>query len=114
MKYTIDAAGKKLGRVATEAASLLMGKKLATFEKNTVAEVSVHVKNASQISLDRKKVGQTEFRHHSGYRGGLYATSMEQFIKEKGYPELMRKTVYGMLPTNKLRSKMIKNLVVTE
>lgn len=114
MKYTIDAAGKKLGRVAAEVAALLQGKGLPTYERNTVADVKVIVKNVAQINFDAKKVAQTTFLRHTGYLGGLRGTSMEKFTKEKGYPELMRKTVYGMLPTNKLRPKMIKNLVVTE
>ncbi len=114
MKYTIDAKGKKLGRVATEAATILMGKNTPTFEKHLVADVTLHITNVSQIDFNPKKVGATDFLRHTGYPGGLRATSMDKFIKEKGYPELMRKTIYGMLPTNKLRSKIIKNLVVTE
>ena len=114
MKYTIDASGKKLGRVASEVAALLMGKSLVTVERNTVADVSVHVKNAAQLSFDKKIVGQTTFLRHTGYPGGLRGTSMEKFVEKKGYGELMRKTVYGMLPMNKLRAKMIKHLVVTD
>lgn len=114
MKYTIDAEGKKLGRVASQAAALLMGKSLPDMSKNVVADVTVHIENVSRISFNPKKVSQTKFLKHSGYRGGLYATSMEELISKKGYGELMRKTIYGMLPTNKLRSRVIKNLVVTE
>ena len=114
MKYTIDAKDKKLGRVASEAAALLMGKSLPDMEKNVVADVKVHIENVSRLSFNNKKVSETKFLQHSGWRGGLMATSMEEFIEKKGYGELMRKTIYGMLPTNKLRSRMIKNLVVTE
>jgi len=114
MKYTIDASGKKLGRVASEAALLLIGKRLKDMEKNAVADVIVRVENVSKIDFDPKKVNQTKFLKHSGWRGGLNATSMEELIEKKGYPELMRKTVYGMLPINKLRSRIIKNLVATE
>lgn len=114
MKYTIDAKDKKLGRIASEAAALLIGKSLPDMSKNVVADVKVHIENVSKLSFNPKKVSQTKFLKHSGYRGGLYATSMDEIIERKGYGELMRKTVYGMLPTNKLRSRMIKNLVVTE
>lgn len=114
MKYTIDASGKKLGRVASEAAALLIGKRLPTMTKNNAPAVTVLIQNASKLDIDPTKAAVTEFKHHTGYRGNLKAVSMSTFIKEKGYPELMRKTIYGMLPTNKLRSKMIKNLIVTE
>lgn len=114
MKYTIDAKGKKLGRVASEAASLLIGKRLVTMTKNAAPEVSVTIENASKLDINQGKAGKTIFKHHSGYRGGLKSITMPEFIEKKGYKELMRKTVYGMLPTNKLRTKMIKNLIVNE
>lgn len=114
MKYTIDANEKKLGRVASQAAALLIGKGLSNMNKNEVPDVRVHIENVSKLALNPKKVSETKFLKHSGYRGGLYATSMQEFIAKKGYGELMRKTIYGMLPTNKLRSRMIKNLFMTE
>lgn len=114
MKYTIDAKGKALGRVASEAAVALMGKRSPSFRKNVVAPVSVHVTNASKLKITAKKRSETVFKKHSGYRGGLKSKSFVEFLDQKGYGELVRKTVYGMLPTNKLRSRMIKNLSVTE
>ncbi len=114
MKYTIDTANKSLGRVASEAATMLMGKKMTGYKRNAVAPVEVHISNASQVKISSKKLNDTVFRHHTGYRGNLKEVSIERFIKEKGYKELFRKTVYGMLPTNKLRAQMIKNLHVTE
>lgn len=114
MKYTIDAKGGRLGRVASEAASLLMGKNSPDFAKNKVADVKVHVTNASALEISPKKASMTKFYKHSGYPGGLKEISLDQYIKKHGYGELVRKTVYGMLPTNKLRAKMIKNLSVSE
>lgn len=114
MKYTIDSANKSLGRVATEAAVLLMGKNKPDFAKNTIADVEVHITNASQVKMSSKKLADTIFRHHTGYRGNLKEVDLVRFIKEKGYPELFRKTINGMLPINKLRAKIIKNLHVTE
>lgn len=116
MKYEIDSMNKPLGRVASEAAVMLMGKKAGAgvYARNLVPKVEVHIKNASKVRISPKKMEDKLFRHHTGYRGSLKEVSMGQFIKERGYKELMRKTIYGMLPTNKLRPEMIKNLHVTE
>lgn len=114
MKHVIDATNKPVGRVATEAAMVLTGKTLTDFARNKIADVQVHVENASKIKVSTKKLSNKMFRHHTGYRGGLKEVPMGRFIDEKGHKELVRKTVYGMLPINKLRSRIIKNLHVTE
>ena len=114
MKYTIDTANKSLGRTASEAALALMGKKTADYKRNAVAPVEVHITNASKVRISPKKLTDKLFRHHTGYRGSLKEVPMGRFIEEKGFKELFRKTVYGMLPTNKLRAQMIKNLHITE
>lgn len=114
MKYIIDTTNKSLGRSASEAAIALMGKKLPDYKRNAVAQVEVHVTNVSRMRISTRKLSDKIFRHHTGYRGGLKEMNLERFIKERGYKELFRKTVYGMLPTNKLRSKIIKNLHIFE
>lgn len=114
MKYTIDTANRSLGRVASEAAMALMGKNTPDYKRNVTAPVEVHITNASKVKISSKKMADKIFRHHTGYRGSLKEVDMARFIREKGYKELFRKTVYGMLPTNKLRPKMIKNLHVTD
>ncbi|MEK7390874.1 MAG: uL13 family ribosomal protein [Patescibacteria group bacterium] len=114
MKYTIDSTNKSIGRVASEAATVLMGKKTTGYARNIIAPVEVHITNAAKVKMSSKKLSDTVFKHHTGYRGGLKEMALSQFLKEKGYRELFRKTVYGMLPTNKLRPKMIKNLYITE
>lgn len=114
MKYTIDSTNKSLGRIATEAVTVLMGKNRTDFARNTVAPVEVVITNASKVNISSKKLADTVFKHHSGYRGGLKEVALDRFIKEKGYAELFRKTIWGMLPINKLRPKIIKNLHVTE
>lgn len=114
MKYNIDSTDKSLGRVATEAATILMGKNTPAYTRNTAPKVEVHITNASKVKLTSKKLEETVYKHHTGYRGNLKGITMGRFIEEKGYKELFRKTIYGMLPTNKLRAEMIKNLYVTE
>jgi len=112
--YTIDAHGKMIGRIASEAATYLMGKNTPEFAKNKIPKVSVTIVNASKANILDKKKKETIYTHYTGYPGGLRKLSMEQVIAKKGYQEIFRKAIYGMLPTNKLRSKMIKNLTVTE
>lgn len=114
MKYTIDSTNKSIGRVASEAAIILMGKKTTGYAKNVIAPVEVHIINAAKVRMGSKKLSNTIFRHHTGYRGNLKEMTLNRFLKEKSYRELFRKTIYGMLPTNKLRPKMIKNLYITE
>ena len=114
MKHVIDAQGKKLGRVASEAARLLMGKNSPEYVRNTAPEVSVVIDNASKLSLDEKKKTQKIYRHHSGFPGGLKESSLALLIEKKGTSEALKKAIYGMLPTNKLRKIMMKNLKVNE
>lgn len=113
-KFTIDAKGKKLGRVASEVASILMGKNRTDFAKNVVPDVEVVVTNAGQLDITQKKQDEKEYRHYSGYPGGLRFQKLSDALKKKGIGEVVRHTVSGMLPKNKLRKIMIKNLSVTE
>ncbi len=114
MKYTLDAQGKRIGRVATEAAVFLMGKNLATFAKNAIPSVTVEITNTSKALIDDNKKSQKTYSRYSGYPGGLKQPTMEQVIENKGYSELFREAVLGMLPKNKLRDKMMSNLKITE
>ncbi len=114
MEYTIDAKDKKLGRVASEAASVLMGKNRTDFAKNQVTDVKVVISNAASLDISEKKKGEKVYRRHSQYPGGLKEETLAKVLENKGVGEVVRKAVYGMLPTNKLRARMIKNLVVTE
>jgi large subunit ribosomal protein L13 len=114
MKHTIDAKDKKLGRLASQVAVLLMGKNTPEFQRNIVADVKVHVTNASKLKIDPKKIEDKEYAFYSGYPGGLKMKAAKTIIKNKGVSEIFKEAVYGMLPTNKLRSKMIKNLIISE
>lgn len=114
MKYTIDAQGKKIGRVASEAAIALMGKNTPSFERHLLANVEVHIINVSKASVSEKKATTTVYDQYSGYPGGLRRETMRQVIEKKGYAEIFRRAVYGMLPSNKLRARLMKQLVITE
>ncbi len=114
MKYTIDAQNKKIGRVATEAAVLLMGKNTKDFARNVAPQVTVEVKHSSKASISEKKKAQETYARYSGYPGGLRKPNLSQVIEKKGTKEAFRVAVWGMLPKNKLRHQMIKNLIITE
>jgi len=114
MKYTLDAENKTIGRVATQAAVYLMGKNLPDFKRNTIPAVKVEIVNTSKASIHEPKKVQKTYSRYSGYPGGLRQPTMEQVIAKKGYSELFKEAVKGMLPKNKLRSKMMSNLVITE
>ncbi len=111
--YTIDAAGKRLGQVATEAARLLMGKNTVTFLRHVVTPVTVKIENASKMDIPEGK--KTEiYQSYSGYPGGRRTETLEHLGERLGYSEVVRRTVKGMLPKNKLQARMMKNLQVTE
>lgn len=114
MKHTIDATNKKLGRVSTEIAVLLMGKNTPEFARNVVPNVEVVVTNASKINIDTNKKETAAYKWYSGYPGGLRDEKLKDALAKKGYGEVLRRTVHGMLPSNKLRAKMIKNLTISE
>ena len=112
MKYTIDAQGKKLGRVASEAALFLRGKGSPSYTPNELPDVEVEILNASKLSISEKKADQTVYLRYSGYPGGLKEARLSEFVARKGHKELLRKVVLGMLPRNRQRSRLIKRLIV--
>lgn len=111
---TIDATNQKLGRVAAQAAKLLIGKDKTDFVKNAVIGSKVKVVNASKMSIEDKKLKTDTHVRYSGYPGGLTKETLDKVVVKKGYAELIRKAVSGMLPKNKLRTKFMLNLEVTE
>lgn len=111
--YTIDAAGKRLGIVATEAATYLMGKDMPDFAKHTVAPVTVTIENASKLDISDKKAGEI-YQRYTGYPGGRREETFAHLADRLGYAEPIKRTVQGMLPNNKLRTIMMKNLIITE
>lgn len=114
MEYKIDAQDKKIGKVAAEAASILMGKNTPDFEKHKLSGHVVVVENASKLDISDKKMEEKKYAKYSGYPGGLRFETLEKVIEKKGYEEVLRRAVYGMLPGNKLRAKIMKNLVVKD
>ncbi len=110
--YTIDAKGKKIGRVASEAASIIMGKRDPGFRRNVVSDIKVVIKNSQLADISEKKLESKKYGHYSGFPGGLKIKSMKQIVAKAGFGKIFEKAVWGMLPKNLLRSHMIKNLKV--
>lgn len=114
MTHTVDAKGKTLGRTASAVAKLLMGKDKATFERHMVTGSKVNLINVSQAKIDRTKLDTKTYARFSGYRGGLTKEKMSMLAARKGFAEIFKLAVYGMLPANKLRNEIMKNLTVSE
>lgn len=114
MIHTIDAQGKKLGRIASEAASYLMGKRTVKYARNKVSGVQVKIINAGKVSLDAKKLSGKEYVTFTGFRGGINTEKLADLITRKGAKEAVERAVYRMLPSNSLRKAMMKNLTITE
>ena len=113
-EYILNAEGKKLGRLASEAAKLLIGKGTPDFVRNQTALVKVKVENAGKLAIDERRLTAVTHQRYSGYPGGRRVETGKAVAQKKGMSELVRHAVWGMLPKNKLRSRMFKNLIVTE
>ena len=111
---TIDASGKTLGRVSTEIAMSLMGKTSAKFQRHVYSGFPVKVVNASKLKITTKKLAEIYHTRYSGYRGGLRILKGTETAEKKGLKELIRLATYQMLPDNKLRREMMKNLKIED
>ena len=109
--YIVDAAGKPLGRVASQVASILRGKNKPTFTPNVDCGDYVIVINAEQVVLTGKKLDQKLLRKHSLYPGGLKETPYREVLAKK--PEFaFEEAVRRMLPKGVLGRQMLKKLKV--
>lgn len=110
--YVVDAAGKPLGRVASQVASILRGKNKPTFTPNVDCGDFVIVINAEKAVLTGKKLEQKMMRKHSMYPGGLKETPYKVVMEKK--PEFaFEEAVRRMLPKGVLGRKMLKKLKVS-
>lgn len=109
--HVIDATGRPLGRVATEAATLLRGKHKPTYERHLDDGDFVIIINASQVRVTGRKAEQNKYYTHSGYPGGLHTRSFEEMFNR--HPErVIEKAVWGMLPGGPLGEQIFKHLKV--
>ena len=110
--YTIDATDRTLGRVASEAARALLGKRSVHFTKNMALPVKVVIENANKLHLPARRTKGKIYKHYTGYPGGQREVRMDVMIEKKGIADVVRKTVDGMIPRNRLRTPRMKNLIV--
>ncbi|MFA6432400.1 MAG: uL13 family ribosomal protein [Candidatus Paceibacterota bacterium] len=114
MKHTIDAQGKKIGRVASQAAAFLTGKHSPAFTRNNVLEDKVEVINVGKADVSSRKKLKDVYVTYTGHRGGLNKETLGHLIARSGMREVIERAIYGMLPSNKLRSIRMKNLTIKE
>ena len=112
--HTIDATGRVLGHVASEAAKLLMGKTTPDYAANKVSDVRVIITNASKTKMTERRMNDTLHERYSGQPGGFRTSTNKAIIEKKGWASLYELAVTGMLPANKLRPLMMKHLTITE
>jgi large subunit ribosomal protein L13 len=109
--FVVDAAGKNLGRLATEVATILRGKHKPTFTPSMDTGDFVIVINADKITVTGNKLLQKMYYSYSGYPGGLRATSLERMLA-KHPTRVIEHAVRGMLPKNRLGRRMFRKLKV--
>lgn len=109
--HLVDAAGKILGKLAVEVATLLMGKHKPMYAPNLDTGDYVVVINAAKVKVSGKKAEQKRYYRHSGYPGGLKAPTFEEVFGR--YPaRVVEHAVKGMLPHNHLGKDMLSKLRV--
>ncbi len=109
--YVLDAAGKPLGKVAAEAATLLRGKHKPTFTPNADCGDHVIIINAAQVVLTGNKLNQKMYYHHTGYIGNMKEVKYSTLMKTK--PEFaVTKAVKGMIPDTTIGREALTRLRV--
>ena len=109
--FVIDASGKTVGRLATQAARILMGKNKPSY--TTFIDMGDHVViiNAEKVVFTGNKLQDKVYRHHTGWPGGLKEVTAAKLMQK--HPErILESAIRGMLPKNKLGRKMGKKLKV--
>ncbi|MCL1809675.1 MAG: 50S ribosomal protein L13 [Clostridiales bacterium] len=109
--YVIDAEGRTLGRLATEAASILRGKRKPIFTPHVDTGDYVIVVNAEKVEVTGKKRKEKIYKRYTGYPGGLRETTFEK-LQAKKPEEIIRHAIKGMMPNGKLGRQMYKKLKV--
>jgi len=109
--WLINAEGRILGRLASEVAVLLRGKKKPQFTPFLDTGDFVIVINAEKVRVTGRKLEQKVYYHHSGYPGGLTVKTLQEMMDKKP-EEVVKKAVWGMIPKGKLGSAVYRKLKV--
>jgi large subunit ribosomal protein L13 len=109
--YVVDAEGQTLGRLATQIANALRGKRKPEYTPHCDVGDFVIVVNAEKIAVTGDKLKSKRYYRHSGYPGGIRSRTLEEMLDRK--PEdVIRRAVKGMLPRNKMARKQLLKLKV--
>jgi large subunit ribosomal protein L13 len=109
--YVIDAKGKTLGRLASEVASILRGKKKPIYTPHVDCGDYVIVVNAEKVEVTGKKRKEKIYKRHTGYPGGLKEITFEKLLI-RNPEEIIKHAVKGMMPNGRLGRQMYKKLKV--
>jgi large subunit ribosomal protein L13 len=109
--FVLDASNQVLGRLATKAARILIGKDKASFTPYLDSGDHLVIINADKIRMTGNKVDQKIYYSHSGYPGGLKEVPAKR-IRESKADWIVREAILGMLPKNKLRARRARKLRV--
>jgi len=109
--YLVDAEGKTLGRLATQIADTLRGKRKPQYTPHVDTGDFVIVVNAEKITVTGNKLDQKQYFRHSGYPGGLRSRTLREQL-ERRPTEVLRVAVKGMLPKNRLAAKQLTKLKI--
>jgi large subunit ribosomal protein L13 len=109
--YVVDASGATLGRLATQIADVLRGKRKPTYTPHVDTGDFVIVVNAAKIAVTGNKRADKRYYRHSGYPGGLRVRSLEQMLNLRP-EEVIRLAVKGMMPRNRLARKQLTKLKI--
>ncbi len=109
--YVVDAEGKTLGRLATQIADTLRGKRKPQYTPHVDTGDFVVVVNAEKIHVTGKKMDEKMYYRHSGYPGGLRKRTLREEL-ERRPTEVLRKAVRGMLPRTRLGRAQLTKLKI--
>lgn len=112
--YKIDAAGRTVGRIASEAAKALMGKMSASYTPHILSDVKVTIVNASKVYSRERKRTHTFLKTYSGWPSGQKVVSIANIAAKKGHSEVIRRAIARMLPRNTMHTPRMKNLTISE
>jgi large subunit ribosomal protein L13 len=109
--YLVDAEGKTLGRLATQIADTLRGKRKPQYTPHVDTGDFVVVVNAEKIQVTGNKLDQKRYYRHSGYPGGLRSRTLREQLDRRP-TEVLRVAVKGMLPKNRLARQQLTKLKI--
>lgn len=109
--YTIDCKGKSLGRVASDVALILQGKKDPSYDPRLMGNDRAIIKNVDSLKVTGKKKESKVYYSHTTQIGHLKRESYSKIVEKHGKKEILSRAVLSMLPKNKLRKERMKQMI---